>query len=146
LDIINVMKENWLLSIIVFVVFLFIFFFLLRTVFKLALIVGVIGAVMVFGFGYSPTEVFNIGKDVAGKTNDLYLETVQPIIEKELENAEYATKPDGTYSIKTNSVELVGKKGGNAVTIYFKDQEFVVDISHLGAKIQEQIASLEAQQ
>lgn len=136
------LKQNWIFAIIAVLIIVF----LLRAMFKLAIAVLIIGAVLVFGFGFSPSQVFDMGKDVADSATGLYNKTVQPIIEAELGDADYTMNEDGTYVIKTKSTEIRGKKGEDGVTIRYKDKEFKMNLSQLGANVQKQIEDLQSQQ
>lgn len=135
------LKQNWFLAIIAVLIIVF----LLRAMFKLAIAVLIIGAVLVFGFGFSPSQVFDMGKDVADSATGLYNKTVQPIIEAELGDADYTMNKDGTYVIKTKSTEIRGKQGEDGVTIRYKDKEFEMNLSQLGTNVQKQIEDLQSQ-
>lgn len=136
---VDFLKENWIIVLIVLLVIIFI----VNAMFKLAVAALVVGFIMVLFLGYSPTEVINIGKNVAIKTSNLYKDTVEPIIEKEIEGAEFITNPDKTYVIKTESVKLTGVSGSNVAKVTYKDKTFDIDISKLSKSIQDKIKSME---
>lgn len=141
MDVMEFLKENWLLVVVGIVVVIF----LIRAMFKLALVALVIGAVVFFAFGYSPSDVINFGKNIVNTSIGAYDSTIKSVLEKELDQAEYSINPDGSFLMKTASVSLKGKEGAKTVTISYKDKEVVVEVDKLGGLIQQQIDSIQSE-
>lgn len=141
MDMIEFVKNNWLFILIAALIIVF----LIRAMFKLALVVLVIGAVLVFGFGFTPTEVMDIGKNVTGKANELYSATVQPLLDKELKDAKTIINEDGSFVIKTKSVEILGTENSKIVTVKYKDKKFDMKVAEMGSSIRTHIEKLQSE-
>lgn len=141
LEILEFLKNNWLIALIALIVVVL----LLRAMFKVAIVALIIGCVLIFAFGYTPDEVWNLGKNALSGATSMYEQTVKPVLEKELEGAEYVINPDGSFVVKTENVELTGTKQSEVVTIRYKEQEFELNISALGSVIKEQISVIQSQ-
>lgn len=140
MDMIEFVKNNWLFILIAALIIIF----LIRAMFKLALIALVIGAVLVFGFGFTPNEVVDIGKNVAGKADELYAATIEPLLEKELKNAETQINEDGSFVIRTKSVKILGTEKSKVVTVIYKDKRFDMKVADMGTAIRSHIEKLQS--
>lgn len=146
LDILGLLQENWVFTLLAILVVVFIVGMIFRALLKFVMVFIVIGVILTMAFGYTPQEVIQMGKEAFGTANTLYVDTVKPIIDKELANAEYVFNDDGTYEIRTTSVLITGVKGEKTATVYYKDFEFEMDIEKLSGILQEQIQNLEQTQ
>lgn len=142
--ILEILKDNWL-YILVAIVAIIIIIKMVQTIFKVAMVLIVLAVVLMLVFGYTPGEVAEIGKGAIGATENAYAQTVKPIIDKELENAEYTSHLDGTYVIKTNSIRIEGTKGdASSLKLFYKDKEInIPDLSALNDKINDFIEKQE---
>jgi len=134
-------KDYWVaLAVIFFVVG--IVSVLVKSAIRLALIGLAIGAVLIYGFNYTPDEVVTMGKKVANSATAVVNDTIGPIVEKELKGAKTVVHPDGTYEIKTTSVTIVGKKGSETGKVFYKGKEYKVNISQLGSTVENYIGNI----
>ena len=141
MDIMEFLKNNWVLVLVIVIVAVL----LLRAMFKLATFALIVGGVLMFAFGYTPSEVFTIGTNAFNEATTAYKKTVQPLLQEELADAKYSIKSDGSFVITTESVEISGTKNSESVTIRYKDKELTMNISALGKTIKEHIETIQSQ-
>ncbi|WP_232699236.1 hypothetical protein [Brevibacillus daliensis] len=131
-------KDYWVILVLV-LLGVFVINFFLKAIYKLVLFALVIGAVLVFGFNYTPDQVVDMGREVVNGVDEVFTSTVKPLIEAEIKDADYEFKPDGSYIIKTTNIRIEGKKGDPQATVYYKNFNFNVNIDQLGQLAEEKI-------
>jgi hypothetical protein len=108
------LKDNWLVLLIALAV-LFIIIRIVKTVVKW-LIVAVIVVGIVLYSGYSLEDLKSLGTKV---TESVKQEAITAMA-GEAKDATYTSNGDGTFTIKTKNLELVGKPGDNEVKVSFR--------------------------
>lgn len=141
-QLIQFLKDYWVAVCVVFFL-VAIVSIMVKTVVRFVLIAVAIGAILVYGFNYTPEQVVDMGKKAADVASAVVNDTIGPIVEKELSGAKTVVKPDGTYEIKTTSVTIVGKKGSEKAKIFFKGKQYTVNISELGTTVENFIKNVE---
>lgn len=141
MEIVEFLKNNWLIALIVLIVVVL----LVRAMFKLAIVAVIIGVVLVVVFDYTPNDVLFLGKNALHEMTTLYEKSAKPVLENELENAEYALYPDGRFTVKTENVEISGTKNGETVIVRYKEKEMEVKVSKLGNAVKKQIEMMQTQ-
>ncbi|HEU4964075.1 MAG TPA: hypothetical protein VFV52_09540 [Bacilli bacterium] len=139
------LQDYWVLFLLA-IVALFIVRMIFKAVFKIALIAAGIGLVLVFVFHFSASDVLQKGQDAAGLIKDASVETVVPLLQSEMKDADISFQPDGTYEVKTTHVRVIGKKGEPTATLYYGDFHFEINVSQLGDVVQQQLEQAQAQQ
>lgn len=107
-------KEHWLVLVIALVV-LFLIVRIVKTVVKWALVAVIVLSIVVYS-GYSMDDLKEIGTKVAGTVKQ---EAVSAMV-GEAKDATFETNEDGTFTVKTNNVTLIGEPGVNEVTVSFR--------------------------
>lgn len=107
---------------------------IVRGLVKLALGLAVVAIIAAVFFNVSPDRMIKTGQEITKEATTYYQNTLKPVVDKEMVNAKYTEKPDGSYVVKTTSLSLTGKKGEEAVVIAYKDKSTKVDMSLLGDK------------
>lgn len=144
-NILSFISDYWLLILIIFLALAVLSKFIkaLKTIILLS-IVAVL--VLVFGYNYTPQQaigkVFDAGKIIYDKGEEVFVDSVKPYLEKELEKADVSFNDDGTYVIQTTNFQIVGTKGEPVVTFVINEQETVVDLGLFGEQLQVQIEKL----
>ncbi|AIG25786.1 hypothetical protein GOP56_00210 [Brevibacillus sp. 7WMA2] len=131
-------KDYWVILILVLLA-VFVLNFFLKALYKIVLFSLVVGAILVFGFNYTPTEVVNIGRQVVNGVDEVFTSTVRPLIDSEIKDATYNFREDGSYEIKTTNIRIEGKKGDPKATVYYKNFNFSINIKDLGELAQQHI-------
>jgi hypothetical protein len=142
MNLIDFIEQNPIVALILFLLIMAIVGFVFRTALRVLLIVCVIGGVLILWFGYSPDQVWTLGKEKAQEAADGYERTVKPILDKEINDAEFVQNEDGTYEIKTASVRITGKNGENKVTVHIGKLSIPIDIDQLGENIANKIEQM----
>ena len=101
--------------------------FIVKKILKILLIVICIGLVLLFIFYRKDSG--KIISNTAQEVSDFAFKSIKPVIEKELSQAKFSEKPDGSYELKTASVRLTARKGATSGKLYFNNREFTVDIA-----------------
>ena len=121
--------EHNLLWIIIALVVIVILGFIIRQAVKIGLTILAICLILVFLFGVKPAQIFEAGKKTATITQQVYDNTLKPILTSELKNATYHVNPDKTYVIQTKSFKIMGVLGQNKATLYYKNSHFTIDVT-----------------
>jgi len=112
-------KDNWLVLVIALVVLLLIIR-IVKTMVKWAIVAAlVIGLVLYSGFTLD--QVKNIGSNVMDNVKEEALN----LMVGDGKDADYVLKEDGTYTVKTNSVELKGEVGAAEVKLSLHGSPYV---------------------
>ncbi|MGM0881968.1 MAG: hypothetical protein ACQEXQ_13145 [Bacillota bacterium] len=107
-------KEHWLVLIIALIV-LFLIIRIVKTVVKWAIVAAIVLGIVVYS-GYSMDDLKEIGSEFADTVKQ---EAVNAMV-GEAKDATFVTNEDGTFTVKTNNVELTGEPGANEVSISFR--------------------------
>lgn len=94
---------------------------IVKALFRMALIVAVVGAIAIFFFGLSPGDVFEKGKQLTEQSAQIVTDQLNPLILEQIETAEYEKGKDGAFSLKNEDFELS----------YSKDKEVRMRIKSL---------------
>jgi glucan phosphoethanolaminetransferase (alkaline phosphatase superfamily) len=135
---INFAKDYWVLLVVI-LILVFVIGAFIRAMFKFALIAAFIAIIAIFVFGYTPKQVGDVGKEVLTVAASA-LEKVLPNVKEELKKASYTYNADGSYTIKTASAQIVGKKGDPKGTLTVKGKSYSVNIDQLGDQVKKNIA------
>ena len=107
-------KDKWLFLVIALVV-LFLVIRVVKTVVKWLIVVAILAGVVIYS-GYSLDDVRSIGTKVA----DSVKQEAITAMAGEAKDATFTTNSDGTFSVKTNNLELTGKPGAGEVKVSFR--------------------------
>lgn len=135
-------QEYWLGVLIGFIGLIIAMSFL-KAIFKVVTLAIFIGLILIFGFNYSPKEVVDMGKESVTAVVELYNKELKSIVNAEISGAKVKQNPDGTYTIQTSSVQIVGKKGTPDATVIFKGKEYKVPVKSLGENVQKLMETAE---
>ncbi|MGK5507955.1 hypothetical protein [Brevibacillus formosus] len=114
-----------------------------RSIIRIISLAAIIGVVLVLFFQFSPDEVIQMGRQAAVATQEVVDQTITPVLDKELKDADISFKEDGTYEVKTTNIRIVGKKGESKATVYYKDEEWEVNIGQLSKLFQDRLGKAE---
>ena len=131
--------QSHLLWILFIIIIILIASFLIKKAVKIALFLVSAALILIFLFDVQPSKIFDMTKDTADKTHEVYQKTLKPVIDKELEHATYTLAPDNTYTIKTESLKIKGILGENKASVYYKEEKFMIDVTPL----EEMLAKIE---
>lgn len=120
------------------------FQWIIRSLFRFVAILAVVGVVLVVFFQFSSDDVINMGRTAVQNTEKIVQQTIAPVLNAELKDADISFQPDGSYEMKTASIRITGKKGESKATVYYKEEKWDVDIGQLGNLFQEQLKKAEA--
>lgn len=104
-------KDNWLVLVIALVV-LFLVIRIVKTMVKWAIVAVVVIGLVLYS-GYTLDDVKSIGTKVMDNVKE---EALQAMV-GDVSNATYTVNDDGTYTVKTNSIELKGEVGASEVQV-----------------------------
>ncbi|CAM4348613.1 hypothetical protein PATA110616_09455 [Paenibacillus tarimensis] len=112
-------QEHWLILVAALVVLLIIIR-LVKTVVKWALVAVIVIVVIIYS-GYTLNDlnldsITSIGTQVADSVKK---EAVNAMA-GEIKSASYTDNGDGTYTVKTDTLELTGAAGDNEVAVYYR--------------------------
>lgn len=107
-------REHWLVLLIALVVLLFIIR-VVKTVVKWAIVAVIVIGVVLYS-GYSMDDLKAIGTKV---TDSVKQEAVNAMV-GEINDATYTANGDGTFTVKTSTVELTGTPGSGEVAVSFR--------------------------
>ncbi|MNE45896.1 hypothetical protein D3C80_1402090 [compost metagenome] len=107
-------KEHWLVLVIALIV-LFIIIRIVKTVVKWAIVIAIVLGLVVYS-GYTMDDLKEIGTKV---TDTVKQEAINAMV-GEAKDATFTMNDDGTFTVKTNNVELTGEPGKNEVSIKFR--------------------------
>jgi hypothetical protein len=121
------LQDKWLLIIIA-VVILFLVLKLVKTFVKWVIVLAVIGFIVYYGSNYAG----GLGELKTTLGNAVATEAKQQLtkaITGEAKDAKYVKNADGTYTVSTKNISLVGKPGDNQVKVTFMGQSYTVSIN-----------------
>ncbi|WP_317890684.1 hypothetical protein [Paenibacillus arenilitoris] len=107
-------KEHWFVLVVALVALLLIIR-IVKTVVKWALVAAIVLGIVIYS-GYSMDDLKEIGSKVADTVRQ---EAVNAMV-GEAKDATFSANDDGTFTVKTNNVELTGEPGANEVSIKFR--------------------------
>ncbi len=107
-------KEHWLVIVVALLVLLLIVR-IVKTVIKWALVAAIVLGLVVYS-GYSMDDLKEIGSKVADTVRQEAINTMAG----EAKEATFENNGDGTFTVKTKNVELVGKTGEKEVSVSFR--------------------------
>jgi uncharacterized membrane protein YcjF (UPF0283 family) len=118
------LQDRWYVLVIALVVLILIVK-LVKTVVKWVVILALLGGVYYYATNY--TQQFDsiktsIGEKVASTVKDQAIAAAK----NEAKDAKYAKNADGSFTIKSKSVQVDGKPGANDVKVTFMGQTFTV--------------------
>ncbi|CAH1211558.1 hypothetical protein PAECIP111893_03427 [Paenibacillus plantiphilus] len=119
-------KDNWFVLVIALVVLLIVIR-VVKTVVRWLLILAIVLGIVVYS-GYSLEEVKNLAanvtfddvKELGGKIADSVKQEAINAMVGEAKEATYTANEDGTYTIKSRNLELIGTPGANEVKVSFQ--------------------------
>ncbi|MEJ8544795.1 hypothetical protein [Brevibacillus borstelensis] len=117
---------------------------IVKSLFRIVTVVVAIGVILVLVFEFSPEQVINMGRSAVQTTQEALEKTVVPLLEKEVKDAAITFHEDGSYEMKTKSIQITGKKGDPKATIRYGDNSWEADVSILGELFQEKLNKAEA--
>lgn len=113
------LKDNWMVIAIALVV-LFLVIRIVKTVVKWAVVAVVVIGLILYS-GYSLDDV----KEIGAKVMDNVKEEALNAMVGDAKDAEYTINDDGTYTVKTNSIELKGEVGASEVKVSLHGAPFI---------------------
>jgi uncharacterized membrane protein YkgB len=120
------LQERWYMLVIA-IVLLFVVIGLVKTVMKWILVLAILAGIVVYGYQYK--DKFG---DVKTSITDQVVSTAKDQAMKaamnEAKEAKYTQNADGTYTIKSKSVQIDGKPGSNDAKVTFMGQSFNIKI------------------
>lgn len=105
------LKDNWIVLVIALVV-LFLVIRIVKTVVKWAIVAALIIGLVLYS-GYSLDDV----KEIGSKVMDNVKQEALGVMVGDAKDANYSLNEDGTYTVKTNNVELKGEVGASEVKV-----------------------------
>ncbi|OPA80005.1 hypothetical protein BVG16_04430 [Paenibacillus selenitireducens] len=111
------LKENWMLLAVAIVV-LFVVVSFLKTVMKWVIVIGIVLGVALYS-GYTIDDLNKVVTTVKDDALQTMKDQAMNAMIKEAKNAEFTQHKDGTYSIKTDNLEITGKKNADKVKVSF---------------------------
>jgi len=138
MHLLDVIQDYWVLFVLGIVV-LFLVRLVFRAMFKVAMVLVLLGFVAVFVFNKPVTDVIDSGKAVTDAVDKTLQATVLPLMKKQLDSATYHFQPDGTYEVRMSDIRITGKKGEPTATVYYGERSFQINISDLDQVIQKKI-------
>jgi len=115
-------KDNWVVLVIALVVLLLVIR-IVKTMVKWAIVAALVLGLVLYS-GYTLDDVKNIGTKVMDDVKDIGSKVMGNVKEEALnamvgdgKDAKYVLKEDGTYTVKTNNVELKGEVGASEVKV-----------------------------
>lgn len=112
---ITFLKENWLVIVIALVVLLMIINFV-KTVIKWVLVL-IIAAFIIIYSGISLKDINGALTSVTDQAVSLSKDQVVNMLKDEAKDAKWTQNSDGTYTITTKNLEVVGRPGNDKVKI-----------------------------
>ena len=138
-DIIQTLTHNWILAAIAAILVFFVIGALIRMAIKTALTALIIGVILFAVIGLSPQELIDKGESALNGSNGFYKHTIQPLIEKEIDQADYSKKPNGDYTLSAKDLKITGKQDDNKVIIQFKGKTYTINTDDLGKQVQNKL-------
>jgi hypothetical protein len=120
-------QDKWLLIIIAIVV-MFLVLKLVKTFVKWVIVLAVVGIIVYYGSNYA----VGLGELKTTLGNAVASEAKQQLtkaIAGEAKDAKYVKNADGTYTVSTKNITLVGKPGEDQVKVTFMGQSYSVSIN-----------------
>lgn len=142
MEIIDFLTHHWIIGIIGVILVIIIIGSLIKAAIKFAILALIIGFVLVAVVGLTPNEVLHKGKAAVDGVTKIYQNTIDPILEKEIDKADYQTKPNGEYTIKTKDVKITGKKGDKNITINYNGKAYHINSDLMSKQIKEKLDSV----
>lgn len=119
-------QDQWLLLAIVLVVFILVVK-LVKTAVKWAIILVILAGVVVYGANYKDT-LTNIKNAVVETAGSAIADTIKDqaanAIRDEAKEAKFTNNPDGSFTIKSKTIQVDGKPGGDTVKVTIAGQTF----------------------
>ncbi|MFD0590714.1 hypothetical protein ACFQZE_22245 [Paenibacillus sp. GCM10027627] len=112
-------QDNWIVLVIAAVV-LFLIVRIVKTVVKWAIVAAVVLGLVLYS-GYSLDDMKEISTQVMADVKDKALN----LMVGDAKEAKYTVGKDGTYTVKTDAIELKGKAGANEVQVSVHGSPFV---------------------
>lgn len=131
--------HNGVIGVIVAILVIVIIIALVKAALKLATVLIIIGVVLVVFFGFSPNELINKGKAALNGATSIYHKSIEPSLNKEIDQAEFNAKPNGGYTINTPDMHITGQKDGKTVNIEYNGHTYTIDVSQMSDHIQKVI-------
>jgi len=107
-------KENWIMLLIALVV-LFLVIKVVKTVVKWLIVAVIVVGVIVYS-GYTMDDL----KDIGSKVADSVKQEVMTAMVGEAKDATFKTNDDGTFTVTSKNVEIIGKPGDKEVQVSFQ--------------------------
>ncbi|RAP75368.1 hypothetical protein [Paenibacillus montanisoli] len=111
-------KDKWLILVIALVVLLIVVR-IVKTVVKWLIVVAIIAGV-VFYSGYSLDQLKELGSELGTKVADSVKQEAIEAMAGEAQDATFTTNSDGSFTVKTKNLELIGNPGENEVKVNFR--------------------------
>ncbi len=111
-------RQNWLI-ILVALIILFMVINLVKTVIKWLIVIIIVVAVCIYS-GISIDQIRDTVSGVTGQTVAALQEQAMDVMKDEAKSARFIQNGDGTYTIKTDTIELKGTPGAGKVGVTFR--------------------------
>ena len=105
--------DNTLIMVILAIIVLIFIVSLIKSLFRIALFIGLIGLVAVIFFGVAPDDLFKKGEEIATTSISYLKQTVKPVIESELKKAHYRKNDNGSVEFYTEKMSILKLSNGD---------------------------------
>lgn len=113
---------------------------LVKTAIKWAVILAIVAGVLVYGANYKDTltSIKDAVVETATSTvADSIKQQAADAIKNEAKEAKFTSNPDGSYTIKSKSVQVEGKPGSDTVKVTIAGQTFNMKADALQAFVEQ---------
>lgn len=111
-------KQNWLI-ILVALIILFLVINLVKTVIKWLIVIIIAVALFIYS-GISMDQIKDTVSGVTEQTLSALQQEATEVMKKEAADAKFEKNQDGTYTIRTTNLEVVGTPGKSTVGVTFR--------------------------
>lgn len=112
------LEEHWMLLAIAVIVLFFVVSFL-KTVLKWVIVIGIVLGVAIYS-GYTLDDLNKVVTTVKNEAVETLQEQALNAMKKEAEGAKVTMNNDGTYTVKTDNLEITGKKDSDKIKVSFR--------------------------
>ncbi|WPP42315.1 ATPase [Paenibacillus hunanensis] len=111
-------RQNWLIILIALII-LFLVINLVKTVIRWLIVIVIILAVFIYS-GISLDQIKQTVTSVTDQTVGAVRDQALNVMKDEAKDARFIQNADGTYTIKSDNIELNGKPGAGKVSVTFR--------------------------
>lgn len=125
MELLSLLPDSNLGKIILAVIAIVLIITIVQALFKLALIVFVVGAIATVFFNVTPEEYIDKTKELVNWSSEYVSETIKPIIFEELDALELQKNEDGTFVLSSSNLEVSKNNEGIIhLKLFSLDTEF----------------------